>query len=52
MFISKKNKIILYRQCNQQYVYHFNIGKKELLSINVYLDQLESKAIIFKSQQK
>ena len=33
----QKNKIILYRQCNWQYIYHFNIMKKELLSVNIYI---------------
>ena len=48
MFILKKIEIILYRQCNWQYIYHFNIMKNELLSVSIYLYQLESKAINFK----
>ena len=32
-----------------QYIYHFNIMKNEFLSVNIYLNQLESKAVIFNS---
>ena len=47
-----RNKIILYRQCNRQYIYHFNIMKKELLSVNIYLYQLELKVIISTHNRK